>query len=407
MSETLETHWGIRMSESLYDFPDEDFDEAFTRARKDVGRINIAIFGKSGVGKSTLLNTVFGREIAKTGTGRPVTPGSCLYVTDSGILGIYDNRGLEIGDDSEQILTDLKSAVDKNRHLDESLHIHAAWYCVHGRGGRFEPAEADFVAAVARMGIPVIVVLTQTAHRNGTSHPDSVKLLTHIEELQLPIASGRPVAVCALPDPTKGHEQFGLTDLLDLTFEVAPAGVAAALDAAQAIDLDRKHNRCLAIVSAASSAAAAAALSPVPGSDSAMIVPIQGGMMGAIAVLYGVDTSTTVIAGAVSTTLATQLGRMAAGWALKVIPGIGTAVGAAVNATVASGFTFAMGLAWGRVCERMVRGELAHNDSAAVKEAFMAEFKKRFAKTEKDVKAELPQAPVAERNDGEATPSGT
>jgi 50S ribosome-binding GTPase len=55
-------------------------------------QVNLAVFGKTGVGKSTLINAIFGEEVARTGIGRPVTEGSRLYVTRSGSLGLYDRK---------------------------------------------------------------------------------------------------------------------------------------------------------------------------------------------------------------------------------------------------------------------------------------------------------------------------
>ena len=47
---------------------DDWFGRAFTKAWRDkseeIGRFNLAIFGKTGVGKSTLVNAIFGTEIA-------------------------------------------------------------------------------------------------------------------------------------------------------------------------------------------------------------------------------------------------------------------------------------------------------------------------------------------------------
>lgn len=50
-----------------------EFENAYDAALKDLGKFNLAIFGKTGVGKSTLINAIFSADIAKTGTGRPVT----------------------------------------------------------------------------------------------------------------------------------------------------------------------------------------------------------------------------------------------------------------------------------------------------------------------------------------------
>ncbi len=42
-------------------------------ALKQRGKVNIVIAGKTGVGKSTLVNAVFQGNLAETGDGRPVT----------------------------------------------------------------------------------------------------------------------------------------------------------------------------------------------------------------------------------------------------------------------------------------------------------------------------------------------
>ena len=47
--------------------------EEYAQALNALGRFNLAIFGKTGTGKSTLVNAIFGDDVAATGTGRPVT----------------------------------------------------------------------------------------------------------------------------------------------------------------------------------------------------------------------------------------------------------------------------------------------------------------------------------------------
>ena len=42
-------------------------------AERTIGRFNILIAGRTGVGKSTLINEVFQGKLAATGQGRPVT----------------------------------------------------------------------------------------------------------------------------------------------------------------------------------------------------------------------------------------------------------------------------------------------------------------------------------------------
>ena len=66
---------------------------------------NILIIGKSGTGKSSLLNYMFGKELHKTGSGAPETkkgvfPEDYMYGEDF-VMHIYDTWGLEAGKDEE------------------------------------------------------------------------------------------------------------------------------------------------------------------------------------------------------------------------------------------------------------------------------------------------------------------
>ena len=51
------------------------FGKELAEAYASLGCFNLAIFGKTWAGKSTLLNAIFGAEVAETGVGRPVTKG--------------------------------------------------------------------------------------------------------------------------------------------------------------------------------------------------------------------------------------------------------------------------------------------------------------------------------------------
>lgn len=366
-------------------FDEAEFQRCLRRECEQVGRINVAILGKTGVGKSTLVNAVFGTEAATTGVGRPVTQGSCVYVSQTGFLGLVDTRGIEIGDGTKRIIGDLTAFVQGqgSQRLDQRVHV--VWYCVNGPGGRFEPAEEELIRAMGELRIPVILVLTKVPHRSGANHPDSDKLAAHIESLRLPIAAGRPLLLCAQPEHGRGEEVHGLDDLLALTSEVIPEGVRTALDAAQVVDLRRKRNRCVAIAATASTAAAAAGASPVPTTDMAATFTIQAGMLAAISMVYGVDKLWSGIAATLSTTLTRQAVRMAAASLVKAFPACGTAVGAAINATVAGAFTLSMGMAWIAVCEQIAKGTLPADDTLAVKRVFGAELKQQL-KREKQSK---------------------
>ena len=55
--------------------------------------LNIIVAGKTGVGKSTLINSVFREELAETGMGRPVTTHMRRITKKDFPLVVYDTKG--------------------------------------------------------------------------------------------------------------------------------------------------------------------------------------------------------------------------------------------------------------------------------------------------------------------------
>jgi uncharacterized protein (DUF697 family)/GTP-binding protein EngB required for normal cell division len=362
---------------------DEWFGQAFGKAWKDkadeIGRFNLAIFGKTGVGKSTLVNAIFGAEIAATGIGEPVTRAEHLYLHQSGTLGVLDTRGLEVGRDNATLIAELRDYLHGMRRKPLADQLHVAWYCVRAGDRRFEATEADFVRALHDLGLPVILVLTQVPRANGRVHPDAEALAASIAALDLPIQDGLIHYTMALADEFTGQTAYGLQEVLDATFRGAPDGVAHAITAAQRIDFGRKRERAEVAIKAATAAATTAGASPIPFSDAAILVPLQIGMMASIAVTYGISLERSTAASIAATAAATTAGRSLVTNMIKFVPGAGTAIAAPISATVAGTFTYAMGHAWLRVCERLARGELGPVggvlDSDAVKRVFLEEFK--------------------------------
>jgi len=370
----------------------ESFRTEYDKQNAAIGRFNLAIFGKTGVGKSTLINAIFGEEVARTGIGEPVTRGSHLYVDKIGHLGIVDTQGLEVGKDDKEILSELNKAMSQMRKLPLSEQIHVAWFCVRGMDRRFEEAEAEFIRRLDEMGLPVILVLTQVPRRSdsanpaewrdGGYHPDAVMLAEQIMAKRLPLAGGRPFMTFAMADEFTGQRPYGLREVLDATFQVAPEGVHGALIAAQEIDQDRKDKEAKKYIAAAATSAAAAAATPIPFSDAALLVPIQLGMMAKIAQLYKIKFERAALMAVVSTTTATQVGRSAFTGLIKMVPGAGTVVGGAIGAGVATSFTYAMGRAWLTVCQRVAKNKLGAVggaiDNDQLRDMFLEEFRKRL-----------------------------
>ncbi|WP_448574039.1 GTPase [Trichothermofontia sp.] len=141
--------------------------EALREALRERGHVNILIAGRTGVGKSTLINSVFQGNFATTGQGRPVTQNTREIKKEGIPLSIFDTRGLEMADFSET-LDALKSLIyQRSRNTDSNQHIHVAWICIAEDSRRVEPAEEELVKMLADCNIPVIAVITKARSDQG------------------------------------------------------------------------------------------------------------------------------------------------------------------------------------------------------------------------------------------------
>lgn len=367
--------------------------EEYAQALNSLGRFNLAIFGKTGTGKSTLVNAIFGEDIAATGTGRPVTTGLDYYLHPNGILGIYDSRGFETGEAGDRILRAMEDIVASTRTADASEQIHAAWYTVRWSDRRFEDHQGAFVQRLHDLGLPVLFVLTQVpCNAAGQIHEDALEFARYIAGLGLPLAGdGRVFLTNAKSDPFLGTVVFGLQELLDATFDTIPEVAVAALSAAQQLDWGRKRQAAKKIITTSASSALATGATPIPFSDAAILVPLQIGMIARLTAAYGSRLASAQLASLVGSLMlssgATTAGRWVVSSLLRVVPG-GQPAAMVISGTVAASMTSAMGWAWVAVLEKyLVKGDLSDIDSIRV--VFVEEFRRRFKLVGKDRK-ELP-----------------
>lgn len=106
---------------------------------------------------------------------------------------------------------------------------------------------------------------------------------------------------------------------------------------------DKQKKRCHTIIHTASAAAAAAAsgLAQLPGSDNAVIAPIQVTMIISLGGVFGKKLDRSAATATLATTAATAGGRAVSQFLVGWIPGFGNAL----NATTAAGITETIGWA--------------------------------------------------------------
>ena len=206
---------------------------------------------------------------------------------------------------------------------------------------------------LAGLGLPVIMVMTQVPSRDGVVHPEAEEFADYIRSLGLPLSPRNDVVLTnALTDSFTHTPVFGLTSLLDVTYDVIPEAASKALTAAQMLDVERKKKEVATIINQAVVVAAGVGATPIPFADAALLVPNQVTMIARITAAYGLPPSTSrALATAGSIVLtggATMAGRYAVTSLLKFVPG-GAVAGSAISAAVAGALTKAVGVAWSRV----------------------------------------------------------
>jgi len=318
--------------------------EKIEEALKSRGRVNVLIAGKTGVGKSTLINAVFQGDFAETGHGKPVTQNTREIVKEGIPLHIFDTRGLELAKFSET-LQELDQLINQRAALtDANEHLHCAWVCISEDGRRVEPAETNLVAMLAKQRIPVVVVVTKARADEG--------FRATVQQL-IPQASN-VIRVRAKSEKIEGIEQIlppqGLKELVDWTMGVVPEGQRNAFAAAQKVDMRLKQNRAHLIVLGAATSAAAIGATPIPFADAALLVPVQIGMLAGISAVFGLPLSSAFLTTLVTSTIAgaggTLAGRAIVSGLLLLIPGAGVILKGVISGTTAVLFTTAFGEAY-------------------------------------------------------------
>ena len=110
--------------------------------------VNLLVLGKTGVGKSSLLNYLFGDAVAPTGAGRPVTGQGLFrcrpFAYRNLSITVYDSWGLE-PDKAEQWERLIQQELDSRDGQSIAGWFHAIVYCIDAKRSRLEDFECTCV----------------------------------------------------------------------------------------------------------------------------------------------------------------------------------------------------------------------------------------------------------------------
>ncbi|MBM6613790.1 50S ribosome-binding GTPase [Desemzia sp. RIT804] len=318
--------------------------------------INILLAGKTGVGKSTLINNVFRERLAATGVGKPVTQHLRKISKEHIPIVLYDTKGLELKEETQKtVKKEIFETIKNRKELGAKEAIHVAYYCINANSSRIEQMEIEMIRELSAQ-IPVIIVLTQSMGKPAN------EFKSYIEDLNLDVAS----VINIMAEDFQITEEmaipaFGLKELIQTTFEIIPEETKEAFNNAQQVDiaLKAKSARNWAVKYIVSSFGIG--FVPIPFSDASLLVPMQIGLLAHITAIFGISmdkaTITSLVAAIGGTGGATFAGRYIVSNIVKFIPGAGTIAGGFISGTTASMVTTALAMSYIEVLTIIAKGE--------------------------------------------------
>lgn len=124
---------------------------------------NILVLGKTGTGKTALLNYLFGTSLpsgaGESCTAKGIHPKSVLF--EGKIYNLFDTGGLEAGDVDIWCEEVFDRVAERNNAADPEKWFHGIFYCFSANSARIEDFELkDVLVPLLKTGSPVVAVFT-------------------------------------------------------------------------------------------------------------------------------------------------------------------------------------------------------------------------------------------------------
>lgn len=331
----------------------DQFEQDLKEARGAIEKPNILLLGNTGVGKSSLINTIFGKELAAVSHVKPQTRGFHRFSASNVSVNIIDSEGYELNNEAH--FREMLDTYIAENFADLKKQIHICWYCISISSGRVLPFDVDNIKYLLTKRIPTSVIFTQC----DNDDPDGsiAKTLGTVVEK----AFGSKVPWFQTSNDPEVNKFLDLNELITWSANnINDENLRLGFIAAQRISLNAKKEKASTRIKWYAAGAAGGCVCPIPGSDAVWLTALQIKMTADIYSIYGISNGLSqVIRNAIQQRVVSMLGKMLAGNLLKLIPGLGSLIGSAINATVASAITLAMGKAVSAMCCRAVEDSWA------------------------------------------------
>lgn len=303
---------------------------------------NVMVIGGTGVGKTALVNHVFGFELGaggQSGAGTPVTKGCVRFEQGSIPVVVFDTEGYELRPGGKIDATGFEKHVipeiQRRSALELPEQFHLFWYCISATGHRVTPYDIQNLRLLESLELPVAIVFTQcdaeaVAEDGRGEATSSYRSVLTAQGFKYPF----------FETSTRGPD-FDIDHLLQWSSQaLKDERLKDALAAAQRRSLPLKRARALKCVAGfAIGSASVGGLNPLPASDAALIAPQQVFMATQVSRIYGFPAFGIGVTSVLKGQILSSIGKSLASSLTKFVPGAGQAI----NAVVAGSLTGMMG----------------------------------------------------------------
>lgn len=354
---------------------------------QDLQAPNIAVIGRCGSGKSSLINAVFDKKMAEVGTGFPVSKAFIRYPNptmeeEKPPVVLYDSAGYEVEKASEfinDVFDFLEERISKG--LDEQIHL--IWYVIHAGLKRFEPFDATILSKFKEYQIPVIIILSQ-ADLARVSELEAMEETLRSYEYHYKLEPFKVLRVSA--NPIHG-EPFGIKEIVNQTINQIPELYTEAFIVRQMVDLESKRKIAIGYIKFFASACFGSAFVPIPLTTPVAALSSQALLCTKIAALYGYKEWVEILDKIGSVTITSIVAVIAtgildiAGFVSNLFTGfIGGVAANSLSGGAAASFVSILGLTYTSVFEKLSKQNLHGSSRKEIEDFIKKVFKEELKK---------------------------
>ncbi len=313
---------------------EKQLSEEFEKQVRETQKPNLVVVGGTGVGKSSLINRVFGKDIAAVGNGQPVTHGMNRYEWTS--LIFFDTEGYELGTNSKPDKTNFEqNIVPEIEKMNKGVlkdQVHLVWYCISIANHRVLDYDLQNIEFFIKHNMKTAVIFTQCDADEELPSGEGKDASEFRKVIQNYLSSNIP---CFETCASKEDLELDLPKLIDWSCDALPnSQLRQSFIEAQKYSISRKKKEAyLIIMGFTASTAATGGFNPIPCSDSLLIVPQQVAMCVSICKIFFGSVSG-MLKEIITSQVLSFAGKQAAASLLKLIPGLGQIINAAVAGTI-------------------------------------------------------------------------